>query len=152
MGNHYTVYEDNHNRRKGYSLVEVLVGTAVMSLLLLALPATYVGMRKLNTETDTQIRSSLLVSAELERMRTLEYSEIEALEGSTIIKTSSHPTLDNITFSVATVVEYGTDELEDMLDVTVTVNWLENSRLRNVAGRAFFARDGLSDKKFENAN
>jgi len=123
-----------------------------MGLVLLTLPPAYMSMRKLNFETDTQVRSSLLASAELERMRTLEYSELELLAGTTSHETEAHPSRENILFATQTEVKEGDDELDGMLEVVVTVSWMENSRLRKVVGRAFFAKNGLSDKKFDDAN
>jgi len=146
------IRRERSSRRIGFSLIEVMVGTALMSIVMLAIPAAFLGVRKLNHETETLMISGEIISSKLERLRTLEFETLESMVGSPVSETQEHNSRRNIIFTVKTEITNGADELDGMLEAEVYVSWTENRRMRKNTGRAFFAENGLSDKKFDDAN
>lgn len=139
----------------GFSLIEAMIGTAVLGIVFLALPPAFLSMRISNAETESMQRSTNLATSQLEYLRTLEFSTLEAMTesgGELENETVTHPSRHNITYTVQTDITYGSDELDGMLDAVVSVTWTENKRNRETVARAFFASDGMSDKKFPDAN
>ncbi len=132
-----------------FSLIEVMIGLAVFSTVLLAIPSAFVASRRLNTETDSQIRASMLISSELENLRTQEFDSVKELVDSTSTSETKHL---GITYEVETTVSEGKNELKGMLEAVSTCSWTQDSRKREIVGRAFFAKNGLSDKKYDDGN
>ncbi|CAA6690340.1 Unannotated [Lentimonas sp. CC19] len=139
-----------YNRNSGFSLIEVMIGVAVFSIVLLAIPAALVANRKLNFRTDSQTRASMLVLAELEGLRTIEFSDVKDFVANPRPNVSD----EHLGIQYLTVLEVaeGEDELEGMLDAKVMVTWTQDGRLQEVVGRAFFTENGLSDKSHSDAN
>lgn len=149
------MYSRNSKSFAAFSLIEVMIGTAVLGLVFLSLPAAYVSLRALNAHTDSMLRASALISGELELLRTHDYETLEGYVGLNNLAADSsvdHPQRKNVQFTVKATLSEGTNELDGMLEAVVEVTWEEDGRSRRLLGRAFFAEDGLSDKKFPDSN
>lgn len=140
------------NKRNGFSLIEVMVGMAIMAIALAAIPAAFTGVRQLNYRTDSLQRAGLLVAAGLENLRTMEYETLLEQVEATTTHTVPHPGQSNVNFTVSTHISDGSAELSGMLRAVIEVHWEEQGHSREVAGIAFFSPNGLSDKKFNAAN
>lgn len=131
------------SKLKAFTLVELMVG---MTLAGIIFAGAFSGMKTgfdIVEEARDQARVTQLLQSEIERMRTLNWSDISALPAKESISldgalASSYR--DRYSF-IRTIQSNGTDRVI----VTITANWQNSGRSRDRSMLTGFSKDGLYD-------
>lgn len=129
--------------KRAFTLVELMIG---MTLAGMVFAGAFSGMKTgfdIVEEARDQSRATQLLQSEIERLRTLNYSDIAALPQSSAIS------MEGI-FANAFNNRYSLTRQVSPLDdkrvvVTVTINWSNGERQRELSMLTGFTRDGLND-------
>ena len=135
---------------EGFTLVEVLVGMFLMAIVFSAAFGTYFLGMKIIDESRQEVRASQIIQSELEAMRTMNWSDMEALNSSEYIT----PQGEFITKYSAQfrVFRYIQNINSSQKRVTLWVWWV-NSNNQNTFRRftTVFTKNGLNDYYYRQA-
>ena len=157
----------------GFTLVEVLIGMAILTIVIGGCLAAFPEIRTVSTTAQRYRDGSTLVDRVLEEWRTQTFAQLrdtlgessETLSvsdehhllgeagGAYYLSTTSED-LNNQTYRVRRIVSpHASNESGVVAVETIAVvDWVFRNRRLEVCGRAFFTEGGLSDKKFHAAN
>ncbi|WP_309399672.1 PulJ/GspJ family protein [Cerasicoccus maritimus] len=131
------------DKNRGFTLVELVVG---MTLAGIIFTGAFSGMKTgfdIVEEARDQARVTQLLQSEIERMRTLNWTDISALpakETITLEGSLASTYRDRYTF-VRAITSNGTDRVQ----VVVSASWVNSGRDRELEMTTGFAKDGLYD-------
>ncbi|WP_309385259.1 pilus assembly FimT family protein [Cerasicoccus frondis] len=158
-------------RRAGLSLIEIMIGMAILGLVMAASLMAIPEIRELNFRSDSVRSGYTVLNSELENLRTQTYDQLSdtitnsgsspsgGLLGGLLgleeendqVQTKSTVTLNSTAYTVVRDLQF-MDSAKEIIQTTITVDWSSAGRSQNIVGRAIFTKDGLSDKKFSTAN
>jgi prepilin-type N-terminal cleavage/methylation domain-containing protein len=160
---------------RAYSLIEVMIGLFILSLVLLACIAALPQMRELSYRSDAVRMGFTHLNAEIEGFRTQTFdqmsTELDSASGSStnqdllnsllgresagvgskVTHTASMVEQNDITYQVDSFLQY-LDSDKTVIKATVVVRWDFRGKTENISSHAVFTENGLSDKKFSLAN
>ncbi|WP_309387395.1 type II secretion system protein [Cerasicoccus frondis] len=131
------------HKKNAFTLVELIVGMALAGMVF---AGAFSGMKTgfdIVEQARDQARVTQLLQSEIERLRTLNFNDISSLPPSSAI--SLEGSLANAyrnRYSLNRVIK--ADGL-DRVEVTVTANWTNSGRSRELSMKTGFTRDGLND-------
>lgn len=161
--------------RSAYSLVEVMIGMFILSLVLMACIAALPQLRKISYRSDSVRMGFTQLNAAIEAYRTQTFEQMAdeidgagassanaalmvSLLGDDMAAPSgklSHDTdeivQNNVTYAVDSFLQY-IDGDSELIKATVVVHWSQSGEDHLICSHAVFSENGLSDKKFSLAN
>lgn len=160
---------------RAYSLIEVMIGLFILSLVLLACIAALPQMRELSYRSDAVRMGFTHLNAEIEGFRTQTFdqmsTELDSASGSSsnqdllnsllgresegvgskVSHTASTVEQNDVTYLVDSFLQY-LDSDKKVIKATVVVRWDFSDKTESISSHAIFTENGLSDKKFSLAN
>ncbi|MBC2592918.1 hypothetical protein H5P28_01465 [Ruficoccus amylovorans] len=158
-----------------YSLVEVMIGMFILSLVLMACIAALPQLRKISYRSDSVRMGFTQLNAAIEAYRTRTFEQMAdeidgtgassanvalmiSLLGDDISTPSDKLSHDldeivqnNVTYTVDSFLQY-VDGDSELIKATVVVHWSQSGEDHLICSHAVFSENGLSDKKFSLAN
>lgn len=141
--------------QKGTTLIEIVVGIAVVSVIAMSLYMALFNVAKLMSDAKQKIGAVALANEQMEIVRNLEYSSIGTVGWIPAGPIEQTQTIDrnNFTYTIDTSIEYvddifdgtGTSDLieTDYKQVQVTVSWIMGETTKSVVFVSKFVPDGL---------
>lgn len=105
--------------RRGFTLVEVLIGLVILAIGLLAIAALQITSVKVNASSATVTRATLLAKSQLEYLRDLPYSHASLGSG------SHNPTGVTVPASFSMGYQVAEDAVASTKTIQVTVSWTD---------------------------
>ncbi len=161
--------------KRAYSLIEVMIGMFILSLVLLACISALPQMRKMSYRSDAARMGFTHLNAAIESLRTQTFSQMDdEISGTTnsfdnekflndlldrpsggFGTKTSHSldvvTQNGITYTVDAFLQH-LDNDDKVIEATVVVRWDFQDESQFISSHAVFVENGLSDKKFSLAN
>ncbi|QYY36053.1 hypothetical protein [Ruficoccus sp. ZRK36] len=157
-----------------YSLMEVMIGMSILSVVLLGCIAALPQLRKISYRSDGMRMGFTHLNATIEGYRTLTFDQMDdridsggtsanadqlnsllgrtvATSGEAVAHSTSQVAQNSVTYTVDSFLQY-LDGDDGAIRVTVVVQWTYNGESYLIHSQAVFTEDGLSDKKFSTAN
>ncbi|WOO41774.1 prepilin-type N-terminal cleavage/methylation domain-containing protein [Rubellicoccus peritrichatus] len=159
--------------RKGMSLVEVLIGMTILSIVVMAGIAALPEIRQVTYRSDQYREAATILGAQLEELRTLTYEQlsdrIDADQnnyGDTMKSSWDNSTLEDVAYTKSEITfngsPYTVEEItnymswngttEKAIQSHVTVSWDGPIKKESISAYTVFTENGLSDRKFSLAN
>ncbi|WP_309387389.1 PulJ/GspJ family protein [Cerasicoccus frondis] len=134
---------DSKSKKGGFTLVELIIGMALAGIIF---TGAFSGMKTgfdIVEEARDQARVTQLLQSEIERMRTLNWTDISALPAKETIALEGAlaSTYRNRYSFIRTIAANGSDRVL----VTVTASWTNSGRDRTLTMTTGFAQNGLYD-------
>jgi prepilin-type N-terminal cleavage/methylation domain-containing protein len=132
-----------HRNRRAFTLVEVIVALALVSLLAASLVGMMIFSGKLTRAAREQLTAGEILEAKVDALRSCSWNQLRQTNfiQPTFRITNGIPYWGTIGTTTLTGPE---TYISNVLQISISVNWNTDGRPRNLATTTFISRDGLS--------
>jgi len=132
-----------------------MVGVLIIGLVVAGVLSSLPQLRKLVVKSEMAQTASMLANSELENFRTMSFDAIWALRDESAPLSGKPPVeMNGVDYSRTVWIKpYTLNGVSDQaVEITVTLSWELQGQSLSTTSWSVFTKDGLSDKKFSDAN